>query len=109
MKLMLADCRIRATFDVIRGKWKAIIIKALKYRNLGYGELRRLVPERSHGASPRTGKGSNYISHHIGRKSCPHRIRDHRIRSHPHSRISGHACLGKDTSGSGAWLCKGGR
>jgi DNA-binding HxlR family transcriptional regulator len=32
---------------VIRGKWKAIIIKALKDRNLGYGELRRLIPEPS--------------------------------------------------------------
>jgi DNA-binding HxlR family transcriptional regulator len=47
MKMMLADCRIKATIDVIRGKWKAIIIKALKDRNLGYGELRRLVPEPS--------------------------------------------------------------
>ena len=47
MKMMLADCRVKATIDVIRGKWKAIIIKALKDRNLGYGELRRLVPEPS--------------------------------------------------------------
>jgi DNA-binding HxlR family transcriptional regulator len=47
MKIMLADCRVKATIDVIRGKWKAVIIKALKDRNLGYGELRRLVPEPS--------------------------------------------------------------
>jgi DNA-binding HxlR family transcriptional regulator len=47
MKMMLADCRVKATLDVIRGKWKAIIIKALKDHNLGYGELRRLVPEPS--------------------------------------------------------------
>ena len=42
---MLADCRVRITVDVIRGKWKAIIIKALKDRSLGYSELRRIVPE----------------------------------------------------------------
>ena len=47
MKMMLGDCRTKATIDVIRGKWKAIIIKALKDHNLGYGELRRLVPEPS--------------------------------------------------------------
>jgi DNA-binding HxlR family transcriptional regulator len=47
MKMMLSDCRVKATIDVIRGKWKAIIIKALKDRNLGYGDLRRLVPEPS--------------------------------------------------------------
>jgi DNA-binding HxlR family transcriptional regulator len=45
MKMMLADCRVKVTVDVIRGKWKAIIIKALKDRGLGYAELRRIVPE----------------------------------------------------------------
>ena len=45
MQMMLADCRVRITVDVIRGKWKAIIIKALKDRSLGYSELRRIVPE----------------------------------------------------------------
>src|SRR5215469_14798991 len=45
--LMLADCRVKTTVDVIRGKWKPIIIKALKDRNLGYAELRRIVPEPS--------------------------------------------------------------
>jgi DNA-binding HxlR family transcriptional regulator len=45
MKMMLADCRVKATIDVIRGKWKAIIIKALKNGNLGYAELRSIVPE----------------------------------------------------------------
>lgn len=45
MQMMLADCRVRITVDVIRGKWKAIIIKALKDRSLGYAELRRIVPE----------------------------------------------------------------
>ena len=45
MKMMLADCRVKITVDVIRGKWKPIIIKALKDRSLGYAELRRIVPE----------------------------------------------------------------
>lgn len=45
MKMILADCRVKITVDVIRGKWKAIIIKALKDRSLGYAELRRIVPE----------------------------------------------------------------
>lgn len=31
--------------DVIRGKWKPIIIKALKNSSLSYAELRRIVPE----------------------------------------------------------------
>lgn len=47
MKMMLADCRVRITLDVLRGKWKAIIIKALKERSLGYAELRRIIPEPS--------------------------------------------------------------
>ena len=47
MKMMLADCRAKVTVDVLRGKWKPIIIKALKDCNLGYAELRRIVPEPS--------------------------------------------------------------
>jgi DNA-binding HxlR family transcriptional regulator len=47
MKMMLADCRTKVTLDVLRGKWKPIIIKALKDRNLGHAELRRIVPEPS--------------------------------------------------------------
>jgi DNA-binding HxlR family transcriptional regulator len=27
MKMMLTDCRVKVTVDVIRGKWKPIIIK----------------------------------------------------------------------------------
>lgn len=45
MKMMMADCRVKVTVDVIRGKWKPIVIKALKTGNLGYAELRRIVPE----------------------------------------------------------------
>jgi len=47
MKMMLADCRTKVTLDVLRGKWKPIIIKALKDCNIGYAELRRIVPEPS--------------------------------------------------------------
>ena len=47
MRMMLADCRTKVTLDVLRGKWKPIIIKALKDRNLGHAELRRIVPEPS--------------------------------------------------------------
>ena len=47
MRMMLADCRAKVTVDVIRGKWKPIIIKALKDCSLGYAELRRIVPEPS--------------------------------------------------------------
>jgi len=47
MKMMLADCRTKVTLDVLRGKWKPIIIKALKDCNLGYAELRHIVPEPS--------------------------------------------------------------
>jgi DNA-binding HxlR family transcriptional regulator len=43
--MMLTDCRVKVTVDVIRGKWKPIVIKALKNGNLGYAELRRIVPE----------------------------------------------------------------
>jgi hypothetical protein len=54
MKMMLADCRVKVTVDVIRGKWKAIIIKALKDRGLGYAELRRIVPEPTRKCSQTT-------------------------------------------------------
>jgi DNA-binding HxlR family transcriptional regulator len=45
MKMMLSDCRAKVTVDVLRGKWKPIIIKALKNGNLGYTELRSIVSE----------------------------------------------------------------
>lgn len=42
----LRDCRVNTTLKVIRGKWKPLIIKALNARCcLGYGELRRVLPE----------------------------------------------------------------
>lgn len=43
--IRLADCFVKTTMDVIRGKWKPSIIKALRSRALGYGELRRAIPE----------------------------------------------------------------
>ena len=43
--LKLCDCRVRTTVDVICGKWKPLIIQALKAGKRCYGELRRLLPE----------------------------------------------------------------
>src|SRR5215470_2093703 len=43
--MRLADCPVRATIDVIEGKWKPIIVDALKSGTLRFGQLRRHVPE----------------------------------------------------------------
>ena|SRR5215468_7372486 len=43
--MRLADCPVRATIDVIEGKWKPIIVNELKQRTLRFGQLRRHVPE----------------------------------------------------------------
>ena len=43
--LKLCDCRVRTTVDVICGKWKPLIIQALKAGKRCYGELRRVLPE----------------------------------------------------------------
>jgi DNA-binding HxlR family transcriptional regulator len=43
--MRLADCPVRATIDVIEGKWKPIIVNALKDGTLHFGQLRRHVPE----------------------------------------------------------------
>jgi DNA-binding HxlR family transcriptional regulator len=43
--MRLADCPVRATIDVIEGKWKPIIVNELKERTLRFGQLRRHVPE----------------------------------------------------------------
>lgn len=43
--MRLSECPVRATIDVIEGKWKPIIVNALKRRTLRFGELRREVPE----------------------------------------------------------------
>jgi DNA-binding HxlR family transcriptional regulator len=43
--MRLSDCPVRATIDVIEGKWKPIVVNALKLGTLRFGELRRHVPE----------------------------------------------------------------
>jgi DNA-binding HxlR family transcriptional regulator len=43
--MYLSECSVRATINVIDGKWKPIIVNALKLRALRFGELRRHVPE----------------------------------------------------------------
>jgi DNA-binding HxlR family transcriptional regulator len=45
--MRLAACPVRATIDVIEGKWKPIIVNALKTGTLRFGQLRRHVPEAS--------------------------------------------------------------
>jgi len=42
--MQISTCDIKATMDVIRGKWKPSIITALKSGALGYGQLRRAIP-----------------------------------------------------------------
>ena len=43
--MRLSECPVRATIDVIDGKWKPIIVNALKQETLRFGQLRRQVPE----------------------------------------------------------------
>jgi DNA-binding HxlR family transcriptional regulator len=43
--MRLSECSVRATIDVIEGKWKPIIVNALKRGTLRFGELRREIPE----------------------------------------------------------------
>jgi DNA-binding HxlR family transcriptional regulator len=45
--MLLSECPVRATIDVVEGKWKPIIVNALKDGTLRFGELRREVPEAS--------------------------------------------------------------
>ena len=40
-------CPVEFSLDVLGGKWKPVILARLKDGPLGYGELRRLVPELS--------------------------------------------------------------
>jgi DNA-binding HxlR family transcriptional regulator len=43
--MRLSECPVRATIDVIEGKWKPIVVNALKQGRLRFGQLRRHVPE----------------------------------------------------------------
>ena len=45
--MKLTQCPVRATADVIDGKWKPMIVNALKKKPLGFGELLRALPEAS--------------------------------------------------------------
>ena len=43
--MRLSECPVRATIDVIEGKWKPIVVNTLKTGTLRFGQLRRHVPE----------------------------------------------------------------
>lgn len=45
--MLLCECPVRTTIDAIEGKWKPIIINALRQGTLRFGQLRRHVPEAS--------------------------------------------------------------
>ena len=45
--MRLAECPVRAAIDVVEGKWKPIVVNALKAGTLRFGELRRHAPEAS--------------------------------------------------------------
>jgi DNA-binding HxlR family transcriptional regulator len=43
--MRLSECPVRATADVIDGKWKPMIVNALKAKPLRFGQLLRSLPE----------------------------------------------------------------
>jgi len=43
----LSECAVRPAIDVVEGKWKPIVVNALKAGRLRFGQLRRHVPEAS--------------------------------------------------------------
>src|SRR5260370_42342141 len=45
--MRLSDCPVRPAIDVIEGKWKPIVVNALKEGALRFGQLRRQAPEAS--------------------------------------------------------------
>jgi len=45
--MRLSECPVRPAIDVVEGKWKPIVVNALKVGGLRFGQLRRHVPEAS--------------------------------------------------------------
>jgi DNA-binding HxlR family transcriptional regulator len=45
--MKLSECPVRATADVIDGKWKPMIVNALKAGPLRFGQLLRALPKAS--------------------------------------------------------------
>ena len=45
--MQLSECPVRPAIDVVEGKWKPIVVNALKAGRLRFGQLRRQVPEAS--------------------------------------------------------------
>jgi DNA-binding HxlR family transcriptional regulator len=45
--MKLSECPVRATADVIDGRWKPMIVNALKAKPLRFGQLLRALPEAS--------------------------------------------------------------
>jgi DNA-binding HxlR family transcriptional regulator len=45
--MKLSECSVRVTTDVIDGKWKLMIVNALKAKTLRFGQLLRALPEAS--------------------------------------------------------------
>jgi DNA-binding HxlR family transcriptional regulator len=43
--MRLSECPVRPAIDVIEGKWKPIVVNALKLRPLRFGQLRRHAQE----------------------------------------------------------------
>jgi DNA-binding HxlR family transcriptional regulator len=45
--MKLSECPVRATADIIDGKWKPMIVNALKAKPLRFGQLLRALPDAS--------------------------------------------------------------